>query len=54
MTKVGRFLCGCLVVDISAVGFVELLKTLKTQRQKSPTVPVQVWFSLAKQCISMV
>ena len=47
MTKVGRFLRGCLVVDISAVGFVELLKTLKTQRQKSPTVPVQVWFSLA-------
>ena len=53
MTKIGRFLRGFSVVDFSAVGFVELLKTLKDSTPKI-TVPVQVWFSLAKQCISMV
>ena len=35
MTKIGRFLRGFSVVDFSAVGFLDLLKTLKTQRQKS-------------------
>ena len=53
MTKIGRFLRGFSVVDFSAIGFVELLKTLKDSTPKI-TVPVQVWFSLAKQCISMV
>ena len=53
MTKIGRFLRGFSVVDFSAVGFVELLKTLKDSTPKI-TVPVQVWFSLAKQCISKV
>ena len=53
MTKIGRFVRGFSVVDFSAVGFVELLKTLKDLTPKI-TVPVQVWFSLAKQCISMV
>ena len=53
MTKIGRFLRGFSVVDFSAVGFVELLKTLKDSTPKI-TVPVQVWFSLEKQCISMV
>ena len=35
MTKIGLFLRGLAVVDFSAVGFLDLLKTLKTQRQKS-------------------
>ena len=35
MTKIGRFLRGFSVVDFSVVGFRDLLKTLKTQRQKS-------------------
>ena len=37
MTKIGRFLRGFSVVDSSwlAVGFLDLFKTLKTQRQKS-------------------
>ena len=35
MTKIGRFLRGFSVVDFSAVGFLDLSKTLKTQRQKS-------------------
>ena len=35
MTKIGRFIRGFSVVDFSAIGFVELLKTLKTQRPKS-------------------
>ena len=35
MTKSGRFLRGFSVVDSSAVGFLDLLKTLKTQRQQS-------------------
>ena len=35
MTKIGRFLRGFSVVDFSVVGFLDLLKTLKTQRQKS-------------------
>ena len=35
MTKIGSFLRGFSVVDSSAVGFLDLLKTLKTQRQKS-------------------
>ena len=47
MTKIRRFLRGFLLVDFSAVGFLGLLKTFKTQRQK------EVWFPLAKQCISM-
>ena len=34
MTKIGRFLRGYLLVDFSAVGFLGLLKTFKTQRQK--------------------
>ena len=53
MTKIGRFLRGFSAVDFSAVGFVELLKTLKDSTPKI-TAPVQVWFSLAKQCISKV
>ena len=47
MTKIRRFLRGFSPVDFSAVGFLGLLKTFKTQRQK------EVWFLLAKQCISM-
>ena len=35
MIKIGLFLRGFAVVDFSAVGFLDLLKTLKTQRQKS-------------------
>ena len=35
MTKSGSFLRGFSVVDSSAVGFLDLLKTLKTQRQQS-------------------
>ena len=35
MTKIGRFLRGFSVVDFSAIGFVEILKILKTQRPKS-------------------
>ena len=34
MTKTGRFLRGFSLVDFSAVGFLGLLKTFKTQRQK--------------------
>ena len=34
MTKIGRFLCGFSLVDFSVVGFLDLLKTFKTQRQK--------------------
>ena len=34
MTKIGRFLRGFSLVDFSAVGFLGLLKTFKTQRQK--------------------
>ena len=34
VTKIGRFVRGFSVVDVSAVGFLDLLKTLKTQRQK--------------------
>ena len=34
MTKIGRFLRGFSLVDFSAVGFLSLLKTFKTQRQK--------------------
>ena len=41
MTKIGPFLRGFSVVDFSAVGFVELLKTLKDSTPKI-TVPVQV------------
>ena len=40
-TKIGRFVRGFSVVDFSAVGFVELLKTLKDLTPKI-TVPVQV------------
>ena len=36
MTKIGRFLREFSVEDFSAAGFLDLLKTLKTQRQKSP------------------
>ena len=35
MTKSERFLRGFSVLDSSAVGFLDLLKTLKTQRQQS-------------------
>ena len=34
MKKIGRFLRGFSLVDISPVGFLGLLKTCKTQRQK--------------------
>ena len=34
MTKIGRFLRRFSLVDFSAVGFLGLLKTFKTQRQK--------------------
>ena len=34
MKKIGRFLRGFSVADFSAVGFLGLLKTFKTQRQK--------------------
>ena len=34
MTKIGRFLRGFSLVDFSAVGFLDLLKTFKTQPQK--------------------
>ena len=34
MTKIGRFLRGFLLVDLSVVGFLDLLKIFKTQRQK--------------------
>ena len=34
VTKIGRFVRGFSVVDDSAVGFLDLVKTLKTQRQK--------------------
>ena len=34
MTKIGRFLRGFSLADFSAVGFLGLLKTLKTQLQK--------------------
>ena len=34
MTKIGRFLREFSLVDLSAVGFLGLLKTFKTQRQK--------------------
>ena len=34
MTKIGRFLRGFSLVDFSAVGFLGLVKTFKTQRQK--------------------
>ena len=34
MTKIGRFLRGFSLVDFSAVGFLGLLRTFKTQRQK--------------------
>ena len=34
MTKIGRFLRGFSLADFSAVGFLGLLKTSKTQRQK--------------------
>ena len=34
MKKIGRFLRGFSLVDFSAVGFLGLLKTCKTQRQK--------------------
>ena len=34
MTKIGRFLRGFSLVDFSAVGFLGVLKTFKTQRQK--------------------
>ena len=40
MTKIGRFLRGFSVVDFSAVGFLDLLKTLKTQRHGKITFPV--------------
>ena len=47
MKKIRRILRGFSLVDFSAEGFLGLLKTFMTQRQK-------VMFSLAKQCISMV
>ena len=34
MTKIGRFLRGFSLVDLSVVGFLDLLKIFKTQRQK--------------------
>ena len=34
MTKLGRFVRGFSVVEFLAVGFLEVLETLKTQRQK--------------------
>ena len=34
--KIGRFLRGFLVVNFSALGFLDLLKTFRTQRQKPP------------------
>ena len=34
MTEIGRFLRGFSVADFSAVGFLGLLKTFKTRRQK--------------------
>ena len=34
MTKIGRFLRGFLLVDLSVVGFLDLLKIFKVQRQK--------------------
>ena len=34
MTKIGRFLRGFSLADFSAVRFLSLLKTFKTQRQK--------------------
>ena len=34
MTKVRRFLRGFSLVDLSAAGFLGLLKTFKTQREK--------------------
>ena len=34
MTKIGRFLREFSLVDLSAVGFLSLLKTFKTKRQK--------------------
>ena len=34
VTKIGRFVRGFSIVDVSAVGFLDLIKTLKTQRQK--------------------
>ena len=34
MTKIGRFLRGFSLVNFSVVGFLDLLKTFKTQRQK--------------------
>ena len=40
MTRIGRFLRGFSVVDFSAVGFLDLLKTLKTQRHAKITFPV--------------
>ena len=39
MTKIGRFLCGFSVVDFSAIGFLDLLKTYKDSTPKI-TVPV--------------
>ena len=35
MAKIGRFLGGFSFIDFSAVGFLDLLKTLKTKCQKS-------------------
>ena len=32
--KIGRFVRGFSIVDVLAVGFLDLIKTLKTQRQK--------------------
>ena len=34
MTKIGRFIRGFSLVDLSVVGFLDLSKIFKTQRQK--------------------
>ena len=45
MTRIGRFLRGFSVVDFSAVGFLDLLKTLKTQLQKSLFLRISLIFT---------
>ena len=51
MKKIGRFLGGFSVVFSSRFSW-----SLKDFKDSTPkiAVPVQIWFSLAKQCISMV
>ena len=45
MIKIGLFLRGFSVVDFSAVGFVDLLKTLNTQCQKSLFLCISLIFT---------